>query len=81
MPRKPGQDEAGKLLERAKRTPEPHQTVEEVSGPSLRVQVTTYLTRDEAAALRALAAADDRSLAYVVRAAVRQYIARHSGLP
>lgn len=46
-------------------------------APGRRVQVTTYLDQAEAEALAARAAADDRSIAYVVRAAVRAYL----GLP
>lgn len=46
-------------------------------APGRRVQVTTYLDQGEAEALAARAAADDRSIAYVVRAAVRAYL----GLP
>lgn len=46
-------------------------------APGRRVQVTTYLDPAEAEALAARAAADDRSVAYLVRAAVRAYL----GLP
>lgn len=46
-------------------------------GGGRRVQVTTYLDQAEADALAARAAADDRSVAYVVRAAVRAWL----GLP
>lgn len=42
--------------------------------PGGRRMVTAYLDASEAAALEARAAADDRSVSYVVRAAVRAYL-------